>query len=121
VPERAGDEGRDGHERRAPVQADQVGGQRHLGRVELPVPHHPEEGLLHRQNQEGQVDAFGLDIAAGQRGGAACRAEPRFPAAVLGRGPAALAEPPRIAEQRPVDHERDQGHAPLSAAVTPVR
>ena len=67
VPERAGDEGRDGHERRARLQADQVGGQRHLGGVELPVPRHPEERLLDRQRQEGQVDPLRPDVPAGQR------------------------------------------------------
>ena len=69
VPERAGDEGRDGHERRARLQADQVGGQRHLGGVELAVPGHPEERFLDRQRQEGQVHPFRPDLPAGQPGG----------------------------------------------------
>src|SRR6185437_3321346 len=69
VPERTGQEGRDRHERRVRLQADQVGGQRHLGRVELAVPRHPEERLLDRQRQDGQVHALRLDLAPGQPGG----------------------------------------------------
>ena len=46
---------------RVPVQCRDVGRQRHLRDVELTVPQHPEERLLDRQSQIGQVDAIGAN------------------------------------------------------------
>ena len=58
VPEHPGGEHRQRDERRRGlVQRRDVGGQRHLRDVELAVPQHPEERLLDRQPQVGQVDA----------------------------------------------------------------
>ena len=48
---------------RVPVQGRDVGRQRHLRDVELAVPQHPEERLLDRQPQVGQVDAIGANAA----------------------------------------------------------
>ena len=67
MPERPGREHRDSDERRVLAQADHIRGQRQLGRLELAEPGHPEERLLHRQVQVGEVDSGRPDVALGQR------------------------------------------------------
>jgi hypothetical protein len=71
TPEGARNKHGDRDERRAAriTEADHGRGQRHLRGVELAMPQHPEERLLDRQAQVGQVDAFRPHLTAGQRGG----------------------------------------------------
>jgi hypothetical protein len=52
------------------TQRGDVGRQRHLRGVELAVAQHPEEGLLDRKAEVGQLQALGTDRAVGEGAGA---------------------------------------------------
>jgi hypothetical protein len=65
VAEGTGGESGDRDEWRVALQRHDIGRKRHLGGVELPVPQHAEERLLHRQREPRQFDALRLDLAAG--------------------------------------------------------
>ena len=68
VPEEPRRKDRDRHEgARLAEHRHRVRRQRHLGDVELPVPQHPEERLLDRQVQKGEIDAVRLHGAVHQR------------------------------------------------------
>ena len=105
----------DGHAQRPRGQvrgAQRHDGQRHAGAGQR-LGAGPDRAVAARREHQARP---GGHRAAGQGQAVlrpASRPEPRVPAAIGRRGPAAQQEPPRIAEQRPVDHERDQGHAPI--------
>ena len=67
VPEKTRREHRDRHKRLGIAKARHgVGRQRHLGHIEFAVAQLAEKGFLHRQVEEIQVDALGLDAAVHQ-------------------------------------------------------
>ena len=100
VPEGPGGEDRDRDERRVLAEADHVGGEGELGRVELAETRHAEEGLLDRQVQVGQLDAVRPDVAGRQ-----------------GQGPVVI--PARQGQWHPHAHPASLLRPPRRGTITP--